>query len=145
MKRTLYITCFICCVFLFFNPGAACPESAREALTDERVLDLVKNAPTSMDFPGSSAVYLLMEEKDTVNADGTAVYVMHTIWKVLDRQAIPLGEVSIPFDSSESTLKIDIARTIRPDNTVVNVAQEDIREVSPYSSFPLYNNIKLKQ
>lgn len=130
---------------LFLAAGPVYPAPAKEVLYDKEVLDLIKASPAPSDMPGISAVYLLMEEKDAVNADGTATYAIHIVWKILDRQAIPSGEVSIPFNSAESSLEIDLARTVASDNTSVFVAKENIREVTPYSSFPLYTNLKLKQ
>jgi len=141
MKKSLVVLFVTLCVFLCFGVTQA----HSEVLRDKKVLELIKNAPSPVHYPGLPAVYLLMEEDDFVNKDGTATYTIHVIWKILDTQAIPLGEVSIPFDSTISTLDIEVARTIKPDNTVINVEKENIRELSPYINFPLYSNIKLKQ
>jgi len=119
--------------------------NAADDSLNEGIKTLIKNAPSSQDFPAVPAAYLLIDERDFTNADGTGNYTIHTVWKMLDRQAVPMGEISIPFDSSDSTLDIILARTIRPNGTVVNVALGDIREVTPYSSFPLYSDMKLKQ
>lgn len=128
-----------------FLQGPVFAAGEKEALTDSETIDLIKNAPNQSDLPDISAVYLLMEEKDTVNEDGTALYRLRVIWKILDKQAIPSSEVNLPFNSDESTLEIDMARTITPQNNVVNVEKDAIREMTPYSGFPMYVNLKLKQ
>jgi len=141
VKKSVVVLFVTLCVFLCFGVT----QVYSEVLRDKKVLELIKNAPGPVNYPGLPAVYLLMEEDDFVNEDGTATYMMHVVWKILDTQAIPLGEVSIPFDSTISTLDIEVARTIKPDNTVINVEKENIRELSPYTNFPLYSNIRLKQ
>jgi len=143
--KNIIIFCLLFAGLFLAAPPIYAEQLAKEVLDDKETLDLIKASPAPSDMPGISAVYLLMEEKDAVNADGTATYAIHIIWKILDKQAIPSGEVSIPFNSQESYLEINLARTIAADNTVVNVAKDNIREVTPYSSFPLYSNLKLKQ
>ncbi|NQT22130.1 MAG: DUF3857 domain-containing protein [Candidatus Omnitrophica bacterium] len=143
MKKVLILAALFLC-FSFNIPSAHSVEEP-EQLTDQYMLDLINNSSSQLDYPGIAAVYLLMDEKDYVNEDATAIYDLHIVWKILDRQAMPLGEVNIPFNASESTLEIVSARTIKPDKTVVNVSKENIREVTPYSGFPLYSNIRLKQ
>jgi len=116
-----------------------------ELMLDDHIRMLIEKAPKPEDFPSVSAVYLLMEENDYVNEAGTATYEMHVILKIMDKRAIALGEVKIPYDSSDSVLEINAARTIRPDNTVVEVEPGGIRTLDPYLNFPLYSSIKLKQ
>jgi len=142
MKKLVFIVLFfslIVCTVRTYSSEAV------EQLNDPLIQELIKDAPDSRDFPGQSAVYLLMEEKDFVNKDGTGIYEIHIVIIILDNQAMSLGEVSIPYSQNDSTLKIESARTIRPDNTVVNVDLAGIREVAPYSGFPLYNVTRLKQ
>jgi len=143
MKKILISAFLLLCLSL----NIPCSFSVEEPqqLTDQYMIDLINKAPSKADYPGISAAYLFMSEEDYVNAEGTATYNLHVVWKILDQQAIPLGEISIPFNSSDSTLEIVSARTIKPDKTVVNVSKENIREVTPYSGFPLYSNIKIKQ
>lgn len=142
-KLPLFIILLLTAILTADNPAHSA--NGKAAVLDEETLDLVRNAPAPVDLPGMSVAYLLMEEKDTLKEDFTAIYRIHIVWKILNKQAMPSGEVSIPFNSNESTLEIDLARTILPDNTVVNVAAENIREVTPYSGFPMYTSLKLKQ
>lgn len=128
-----------------FSCQTACCGEGTKSEIDDFTLNLIKDAPGAQEYPGLSAVYLYMGEKDYVNEDGTATYEAHIVWKMLDNQAIQQGEINLPFDLNETTLDITMARTIKPDNTVVNVDKENIREVSPYSSFPLYSSLRLKQ
>jgi len=130
---------------LCFGHQIGFPAEGPKSEIDDFTLNLIKDAPGPQDYPGLSAVYLYMGEKDYADEDGTGTYEVHIIWKMLDNQAIQQGEISLPFDLNESTLDITLARTIRPDNTVVNVDKENIREVSPFSGFPLYSNLRLKQ
>jgi hypothetical protein len=128
----------------------SCPDryasaEEKEMLDDADVADMIKTAPSPEEMQGMSAVYLLNGEKDVVNSDGTGTYELHVVIKILDKQAIPLGEIRIPYNSDEATLEISLARTILPDYSVVNVSKDNIKEMSPYSAFPLYSNIKLKQ
>lgn len=145
LRKAIATLILLLCLSAWWNTYSLGAEGSKEVLTDTYLLELIKKAPEPVNLPGIPAVYLLMAERDWVNEDGTATYEIHMVYKILDNQAIPLGEVSVPFNSTNSTLDVDLARTIKPDTTVINVEPEDVREVSPYSGFPFYTNVKLKQ
>ena len=144
-RRIFFLTALITLGLVLSCPDRYASAEEKEMLDDADVADMIKTAPSPEEMQGMSAVYLLNGEKDVVNSDGTGTYELHVVIKILDKQAIPLGEIRIPYNSDEATLEISLARTILPDYSVVNVSKDNIKEMSPYSAFPLYSNIKLKQ
>jgi len=133
------------CAALFSFSQVCTGADQPEKLSDPALIELIKTAPGPKDLPNMPAVFLSLEEKDFANIDGTGIYEMHEVVKILDDQGMSLGEVSLPYDQSDSVLTIVSARTIKPDGTIVNVNEDAIREVAPYSGFPLYSYIRVKQ
>ena len=70
---------------------------------------------------------------------------IHVIAKIFnDRGKRRFGEIYLGYDSTYETMKIEYARTIKPDGTLVAVGEKAMREVTPWAQYPLYSNVKTK-
>jgi len=136
---------FLILSFLNIN----CEFLEKDVLKDETsnayTMRLIEAAPTLSDLPDVPAVYLLIKQRYYVKEDCSTISTIHVVFKVLRKQGLSMGEISIPFEATDSTLDITLARTITPEGKIINVSEEDIKEISLFSEFPLYDNVKLKQ
>jgi hypothetical protein len=70
---------------------------------------------------------------------------MHYLVKIFnERGKEEFSELHIGYDSTFEEVKLEYARTIKPDGTVVYVGDKNIRDVSEYLNFPLYSNARIK-
>ncbi|MDD5292620.1 MAG: DUF3857 domain-containing protein, partial [Candidatus Omnitrophica bacterium] len=115
------------------------------ALASENLSEIIKNAPTQEDYPDAGAVILLAEEEFNVFSDDTARYDTHMMVKVFnERGKDEFSELQIGYDSTFEEVKLDFARTIKPDGTAVYAGDKNMRDVSIYLNYPLYSNARAK-
>ncbi|MDD5005002.1 MAG: DUF3857 domain-containing protein [Candidatus Omnitrophica bacterium] len=106
---------------------------------------IIKNAPNQQDYPEAGAVILLSEEDFEAFENNTAQYDTHIVAKIFnERGKQEFSEIQIPYDSTFEEVKLDFARTIKPDGTAVYVGDKNIRDVSMYLNYPLYSNARVR-
>jgi len=106
---------------------------------------IVKNSPTQEDYPEAGAIVLLADEEFEAFADNTAKYDVHMMVKIFnERGKEAFSEIQLGYDSTFEELKLDFARTIKPDGTVAYAGDKNIRDVSIYLNYPLYSNARAK-
>ena len=107
---------------------------------------ILKNAPTTDDYPGMEGVCMLDEGIVTSVPHGTSTYVVHQRLCLLTHEGIKdYGEVQIPYDSETEKIHLDYARTITPDGREVIPNESAIHEVTlpAAQDAPMYSSIKL--
>jgi tetratricopeptide (TPR) repeat protein len=110
-----------------------------------QVKEIIENAPDYSQYPEAGAIILLADESFETFDDNTAVYDMHFLIKIFnDRGKEEFSEIQIGYDSTFEEVKLDYARTIKPDGTMVYVGEKNIRDVSIYLNFPLYSNARAR-
>ncbi len=113
-------------------------------IDDVEVRGLVADGPGQEDYPNAGAIILLDQEKLTIHADMTQTREIHKVIKILNDRGKDRAEVEISYDSLQDTVRVDLARTIRPDGKIVNVGKEAMRDLTPWGGFPMYSNVKYK-
>ena len=121
------------------RPGETVPQ-----IEDDEVRNLITKAPGQGEYPDAGAIILLDQEKLTIHADMTQTREIHKVIKILNDRGKWRAEVEISYDSLEDTVRVDLARTIRPNGTIVNVGKEAMRDLSLWAGFPMYSNAKYK-
>ncbi|MFC1754588.1 DUF3857 domain-containing protein [Thermoproteota archaeon] len=118
---------------------------SEDKLSEGKIEEILSSAPGQDEYPQAGAVILLAEETFEIFEDNTALIDMHFRIKILNergRQAF--SEVKLQYDSTFEDLKLEYARTIKPDGTVIYVGDKNIRDVSLYNNFPLYSNARAR-
>ncbi len=113
-------------------------------IKDEEVRQIIKNSPGAEEHHNAGAIILLDEVRYTVHDNHTMTTRIHRLIKVLNERGKRFGEVKLDYDSSHQTVKVDLARTIKQDGAIVNVGKKSMRDLTPWSGFPLYSNAKVK-
>ena len=109
---------------------------------DPFVYKILSRAPSADAYPQAGALVLFSDEKIEVTADGKEVTSLHYIIKILnERGKADFSETHINYDSTFEKVKLEYARTIKPDGKVLEVGSRHIRDVSKYLNFPLYSNV----
>ena len=118
---------------------------SEDTLSAQHINEILKNAPSQRDYPEAGVSILLVEESFEVFEDNTAEYDMHFMVKIFnERGKKEFSEIHIGYDSTFEEVKLDYARTIKPDGTVVYVGDKNIRDVSIYLNYPLYSNARAR-
>ncbi len=113
-------------------------------IEDDEVRHLITEAPGQEDYPDAGAIVLLDQGKLIIHRDKTQTREIHKIIKILNDRGKDRAEVEISFNSLDETIRIDLARTIRPDGKIINVGKEAMRDLTPWGGFPLYSNAKVR-
>ncbi|HDN85139.1 MAG TPA: DUF3857 domain-containing protein [Candidatus Aerophobetes bacterium] len=114
-------------------------------IKDPEIKKLILTSPGAKDYPEAGAIILLNEHEYLVKKDNTMVENIHRLIKVLNvRGRDKYGEINIDYDSTYQTVKVNFARTIKPDGSIVRVGKKDIRDIDRWAGFPLYSNAKVK-
>jgi len=125
-------------------------QQEREGLTiakieDPEIREMILTSPGAEDYPEAGAIILLNEHEYIVKEDNTMVEKIHRLIKILNvRGREKYGEINIDYDSTYQRVKIDYARTIKPDGSIVKVGKKDIKDMDKWADFPLYSNAKVK-
>lgn len=115
-----------------------------DGITDDEVRQIIKNAPGAEAYPNAGAIVLLDEVTYSVHKNHTMTTRIHRLIKILNERGKSFGEVKLSYDSSHQTVKVELARTIKKDGSIVNVGEKSMRDLTPWSGFPLYSNVKVK-
>ena len=95
--------------------------------------------------PRSDMVTLLSDEYYYINSENTIFHKQHILNKIVSDAGRKNSTTSIPYNSYFQKLKINVARTIQPDGTIVNVSPQAIKDESPYVDFPMYSDMKYRK
>lgn len=117
--------------------------SSIEDLKEEEIKVLILTAPNPGDLPDNALVVLLDDIGYQVLPDHTISQRIHKLVKILDNRGKDAGEVKFSYDSTYQHVHTDLARVIQPDGTVIGAGGAEIQEVTPWSDFPFYSNIKV--
>jgi transglutaminase-like putative cysteine protease len=112
---------------------------------DEEVQALIRACPSEEAYPDASVLILLADETIRLTSENTLISTSHVVVKILnERGKEAYGEVSLSYDATYEKLEILVARTIKPDGTVVTVGDKNIRDVSLYMDYPMYSNVRAR-
>lgn len=107
----------------------------------------ISNAPDASEYPGAGAIILLDKLSYDATDKGLARYTIHQIVKVLNRRGIEeFGEIAIPYNAISQNIGINVARTILPDGTEVEVPFNAFHDITPpgLSDYNLYSDVMYK-
>lgn len=121
----------------------AAPVRAVRIALDAEILRAMKSAPKASDYPNRDCARLLDLDTTRVEADGSAVTISRTAYKLFNERARPKADVSLPFSASYQKLELIQARTIKRDGTVMVIRPADVVITSRFSDFSLYDDAKL--
>lgn len=111
---------------------------------DDDARTLLQSAPQASDYPNAGYINLVDEARQVIHADGSWTLTKHVAAKILNERGRDIADVRIPYNAVFESVKLLRARTIRKDGAITNVPAEDIREISPYSSYAMYSSVKSK-
>ena len=116
-----------------------------EDIKDPEIKNLILTSPGAKEYPEAGAIILLNERECLVREDNTMIERIHRLVKILNvRGREKYGEINIDYDSTYQEVKVDFARTIKPDGSIVKVGTKDIKDIDKWAGFPLYSNAKVK-
>ncbi|MBN2031037.1 DUF3857 domain-containing protein [bacterium] len=108
-------------------------------------LELV-DIPGQEAYPDAGAIILLDEGRMEIfggDQIGFSVFNHHRIVKILNPRGLPFVNVSIPYHSDAEVNHIQ-ARTITPEGEIIVLDDENIYDVSAYTSFIFYSDQRAK-
>ena len=117
----------------------ACP-----AARNDDAKALLDSAPQASQYPNAGFVNLIDEARQTIKPDGSWTTTTRVTAKIFNERGRSIANVHLAYNSAFEKIKILRARTIKKDGTVVEVKQEDIREISPFAGFAMYTSVKAK-
>lgn len=126
-------------LLLLFLAWPGCP-----AIAVSDPSQILKIAPSAIDYPHAASVIMLDESMVVVDAKGLATTTNHQIARIFNQRGRGRAEVRLPFNASFERLKVNLARTIRKDGTVVDAPADSIREVELFPGQSLYSDLKAK-
>jgi len=110
-------------------------------LKGQEVAMLIMSAPELEDMPDNALIVLLDEVQYQVLPDDTLINRTHRLFKILDERGKDASEIKMFYDSTFQNIKVDLARVIKPDGTIIGAGMQDIQEISPWA--PFYGNFKV--
>lgn len=116
-------------------------------IVKEDVEQIIANAPDASQYPNAGAIVLLDKLSYEVTSKGSVRYTAHWIIKVLnDRGIAQYGELVFPFNAAYQNIGVNMARTILPDGTVVEAAEDAFHDITlpGLSEYNLYSDVMLK-
>jgi len=113
----------------------------------EEIREIIKNAPSAQNYPQAGALILFDRLKLTVHPDGNTVSERHLLVKIFtDRGKENFGDIICRYDGKRERAVVEVARTFRPDGTVVQCEKDAISDVSApeVASASAYSNAMQK-
>ncbi|MGB9596522.1 MAG: tetratricopeptide repeat protein, partial [Candidatus Poribacteria bacterium] len=107
----------------------------------------IGNAPDARQYPDAGAIMLLNKISYEVTDKGRLRYTIHWIVKIFnDRGIAEFGEIAVPFNSVYQNIGVNIARTILPNGTEVNAADDAYHDITlpGVADYNMYSDIMLK-
>ncbi len=140
--RYLYKIIFYMLLAVFFMLSLDCSStrSTHFKKVEWEQLDL-ENLPEQKDYPDASAVFLL--DDGEFNVTGKFIFTRHVIVRILNEAGLRYANIEIPFDEGNEVHNIK-GRTIKKDNTVIELQPTDIHEKTLFPDYVLYADSKSK-
>ena len=108
---------------------------------------IIAEASQRHNFPDADAIILMNQFSHDISSTGQSKYTTHQIVKLLTQRGIEkYDDIAIPYQPNSQHLKVNIARTITPDGTIVEPADEGYNEVTPPGllSYNIYSDVVWK-
>ncbi len=140
MKAKVFISLIL--VFSFLKYCSA--QETQGQAVDEEILKLMK-ASLTYDQGTLPVTFMLIEQDYKIGGDGLTTKRMHVLMKIVKETGKDFGTISLPYNAYYQDLELIKARTILPDGQTINVSSDVIQDKAPYSGYPLYSDIKIKQ
>jgi hypothetical protein len=136
IKNAISILLTLSALFLWHQP-VRCEASWVEKVPEDwlRSFPPENQIPSSSDYPGAGAVYLLDEDIFYI-ADKAEVRVV--IMKIFNRRGYQYAQVATPYFREGESVEVR-GRTKRKDGTVIELSEDDIHQIS------LSNDLKRKK
>ena len=109
---------------------------------DAEVSKLLEITPPSESYPDADIVFLLEERIEEVFDDGKFISTVHNIFKIVSESGKDHADCKIGYNSRTQTISLLYARTITPVGKIIPLKKNAIKVVTPYSSYPNYNDYK---
>lgn len=109
---------------------------------DAEVSKLLETTPPFESYPDADIIYLLDEDIEEVFSDGKCISTVHNIFKIVSESGKEHADCEIGYNSRTQTISLLYARTITPDGKIIPLKKNAIKVVTPYSSYPNYNDYK---
>ncbi len=120
--RYFLVTWILGILFIGHSPAQPVSEEIRE---------IIKNAPSAQDYPQAGALILFDRLKLTVHPDGNTVSERHLLVKIFtDRGKENFGDIIYRYNGKAERAVVEVARTFKPDGTVVQCEKDAISDVS---------------
>lgn len=111
---------------------------------DRKISKIISDAPSQKAYPQAGALILFCDEKIAITPQNTQISELHYLVKIFnERGKESFSETHIDYDSTYEKVELEYARTIKPDGTIAEVGNRNIRDVSKYLNFPLYSNVRV--
>ena len=93
---------------------------------------IIENAPTAEDYPNDDAIILLNQFCHEITAEGKSRYTSHKIIKIFNQRGIQKhDDLAIPYNPNSQHITVNSARTILPNGTIVEPAEDAYNDVTP--------------
>ena len=112
-------------------------------LIDIDVDAIIAQVPAATDYPDADAVILLNQFSHDVLPSGQSRYTSHQLVKLLTERGVQkYDDIAIPYNLTAQHIAVNVARTIRPDGSVVEPLHEAFNDVTPPGllSYNLYSD-----
>jgi len=97
---------------------------------EESMEEIVRNSPSASDYPQAGALILLDDTKVVLTDQGSTTQ-RHLLVKLFKKRGIEeWGDIKQRYDKSHQNVKIDVARTFKPDSSIVEPPPDAISDVS---------------
>jgi len=116
-------------------------------IVKDDVEQYIANAPDASQYPDAGAIMLLSKFSYELTEKGSMRYTIHWIIKILNERGIAeFGEISVPFNSAYQNIGVNVARTILPDGTEIQAAEDAYHDITlpGVAEYNMYSNMMLK-
>ncbi|MDE0042288.1 MAG: DUF3857 domain-containing protein, partial [Candidatus Poribacteria bacterium] len=98
-------------------------------------------------YPDADVIILMNQFSHDISSTGQSRYTTHQIVQLLTPRGIEkYDDIAVPYQPNSQQLKVNIARTITPDGTIVQPPDEGYNEVTPPGllSYNIYSDVVWK-
>lgn len=117
-----------------------------KTLPEDNIKQIIEEGlRTEKKFPDAGGIIITDYGRVTLRPDGTRTYQYHFVAKILKHSKKEWANVRIYFEEDRAKVTVTLARTIKPDGTVFNLPEEEIRIVKPKSGMVFFKKDKSVQ
>lgn len=120
-------------VMLLLVIGAllAAPQPLAASQVSQETLDLIRKAGGKEQYPDANAIVILDKTDVEFNSDGTGTTRNHGLVKVLTQAGLEnYGEQRVGYYKTYDTVRIELARVIKADGSVVDTPDDMIKDIN---------------